>query len=242
MPTGSGELCLRCHAPNGWLEGRSTVTDGSASTKNDLQGVSCSLCHRLVAPQAIPVRRPATPPNAAHAAAVSGGTLMAGSAAYIVDRRTSARPLSGAECAPHGAAQSSLLRSAQLCETCHDIDNPALSWNAATQEYALNPLDTPAPANAKLFPVERTYSEWEQSAFNGDNGGVAEFSALYPGLKRATMTTDGPVTVCQDCHMPMIEAPLTDGGDSPHRGAAPVCRRQRAVAEGDCRLLGRCAG
>ncbi len=50
---GSGELCLRCHAPNGWLEGRSSVTDGSALTKNDLQGVSCSFCHRLVAPQPV---------------------------------------------------------------------------------------------------------------------------------------------------------------------------------------------
>ncbi len=129
-----------------------------------------------------------------------------------MDRNDLRRGPFGAEGAPHDSAQSSLLRSAQLCETCHDIDNPTLSFNESTQEYELNPLDAPASANAKLFPIERTYSEWEFSAFNGENGGVAEVSAFYPGMKRATMTEDGPVTVCQDCHMPLIEAPLSEGG------------------------------
>lgn len=210
---GSGELCLRCHTPNGWLEGRTTPTTGSDLTSEDLQGVSCSLCHRLVAPEAHPGEAPTDAAERAHAAATLGVPLMTGSSAYVVDREDVRRGPFPPENATHSAAQSTLLRSAELCATCHDIDNPTLTWNTATQAYALNPLDTPAAAGARLFPVERTYSEWEQSAFNTENGGVAAVSALYPGIKRATMTPDGPVTVCQDCHMPLIESPLTINGD-----------------------------
>ena len=46
----SGDLCIRCHMPKGWLEGRSTPTDGSALTEDDLEGVDCHFCHKLVAP------------------------------------------------------------------------------------------------------------------------------------------------------------------------------------------------
>ena len=46
-----GDLCLRCHAPNGWLGGRSEPTDGSALVGTDFQGVSCNFCHRMVDPE-----------------------------------------------------------------------------------------------------------------------------------------------------------------------------------------------
>ena len=42
----AGDLCLRCHAPVGWLEGRSTPTDGSHLADIDYEGVSCNFCHR----------------------------------------------------------------------------------------------------------------------------------------------------------------------------------------------------
>jgi hypothetical protein len=29
----SGDLCIRCHSPFGWMEGRSNPTDGSASRR-----------------------------------------------------------------------------------------------------------------------------------------------------------------------------------------------------------------
>ncbi|MHC4468486.1 MAG: multiheme c-type cytochrome [Planctomycetota bacterium] len=48
---GVGEYCFRCHTPRGWLEGRSTPSDGSALNREDMQGVSCDVCHRLVDPQ-----------------------------------------------------------------------------------------------------------------------------------------------------------------------------------------------
>src|SRR5690606_27630477 len=34
-----GDLCLRCHAPGAWMEGRSFPTDGSAMIAHDFQGV-----------------------------------------------------------------------------------------------------------------------------------------------------------------------------------------------------------
>ncbi|UCD18069.1 MAG: hypothetical protein JSV44_03940, partial [Candidatus Zixiibacteriota bacterium] len=46
----SGDLCIRCHSPSGWLEGRSIPTDGSALNNNDREGVQCDFCHKLINP------------------------------------------------------------------------------------------------------------------------------------------------------------------------------------------------
>ena len=46
----AGEICMRCHMPKGWLEGRSVPEDGTAMTADDRQGVQCSVCHRMVDP------------------------------------------------------------------------------------------------------------------------------------------------------------------------------------------------
>ena len=37
----AGDLCIRCHAPAGWLSGRSEPTDGSALSDIDREGVDC---------------------------------------------------------------------------------------------------------------------------------------------------------------------------------------------------------
>ena len=45
----SGDLCIRCHTPSGWLEGRSTPTDGSALNALDMEnGVQCHFCHKYL--------------------------------------------------------------------------------------------------------------------------------------------------------------------------------------------------
>jgi hypothetical protein len=46
----AGDLCIRCHSPTGWLEGRSDPTNTSNLTGNDFDGVSCDFCHRMVDP------------------------------------------------------------------------------------------------------------------------------------------------------------------------------------------------
>jgi hypothetical protein len=45
-----GDMCLRCHTPDGWLNGRCVPTDGSALNNNDRQGVQCDFCHKMVKP------------------------------------------------------------------------------------------------------------------------------------------------------------------------------------------------
>ncbi len=41
------DICLRCHFPKGWLEGRSDPTNASLMTGYDFDGVQCDFCHRM---------------------------------------------------------------------------------------------------------------------------------------------------------------------------------------------------
>ena len=41
------DLCMRCHFPKGWLEGRSDTLNASAMTGADYDGVQCDFCHRM---------------------------------------------------------------------------------------------------------------------------------------------------------------------------------------------------
>lgn len=205
-----GDTCIRCHAPNAWLNGRSSIagdptsTDGRLLNAEDLQGVACSTCHRLVPPTATAGEAAG---DAAERAALTG-PFITGSSAYLVDRNDVRRGPFNIASAPHAVAQSSFLQSAELCATCHDIDNPILSFDATSKEFKLNALNTGASASDHLFPVERTYSEWKASTFAA--GGVSGLD--YPGLKHSTGTQNGPITLCQDCHMPTVSSPLTNGG------------------------------
>ena len=230
----AGEFCIRCHSPNAWLNGRSLPPDGSAINAEDLQGVSCSLCHRLVLPTPAPGESPRDAGERAHIQDTVGQPIV-GSGAYIVDRLHVMRgPFDVGEMYYHLWSQSSAVRSAALCATCHDIDNPLLSWAPALNDYALNAIDTPASPTDRLFPIERTYSEWANSEFAA--GGVSGLN--YPGLKRSTGTEDGPITVCQDCHMPLVESPLAQEWlGTPartvgvHQWAGGNARAQHAIAD-----------
>nr|AGC72456.1 hypothetical protein [uncultured bacterium A1Q1_fos_493] len=205
-----GDPCIRCHAPNAWLNNRSAIagdpasTDGRLINAEDLQGVACSTCHRLVPPTATAGEAAG---DAAERAALTG-PFMTGNAAYLVDRNDVRRGPFNIAAAPHAVAQSSYLQSAELCATCHDIDNPLLTFDAGAGEFKLNALNSPAGLNDHLFPIERTYSEWQLSTFG--SSGVTGLD--YPGLKHSTGTQSGPITICQDCHMPVISAPLVNGG------------------------------
>jgi hypothetical protein len=48
-PNGT-DICLRCHLPKGWLEGRSDPTNASAMQPDDFDGVQCDFCHRMMDP------------------------------------------------------------------------------------------------------------------------------------------------------------------------------------------------
>ncbi|MFQ5428998.1 MAG: hypothetical protein ACE5E1_01705 [Phycisphaerae bacterium] len=47
---GAGNMCIRCHSPKAWLEGRAVPTDGSAISRRDRDGITCDACHRMVDP------------------------------------------------------------------------------------------------------------------------------------------------------------------------------------------------
>jgi hypothetical protein len=187
----SGDLCLRCHLPRGWLQGRSVPTDGSQMQELDKSGVSCDFCHRLVDPFSDPVHNPAE--DADILAGLSNPPANVGNGMYIVD------PDGGARRGPfvdatggHGILVSPFHREAALCGTCHDVSNSAFEKDN-DGNYVPNIFDSAATdfSPSKLLPVERTYSEWFYSAYNSPTG---IYAPQFGGNKDYVAT-------CQDCHM-----------------------------------------
>jgi len=46
----AGDLCERCHFPEGWLGGRSDPPNASLMTASDFDGIHCDFCHQLYDP------------------------------------------------------------------------------------------------------------------------------------------------------------------------------------------------
>jgi len=44
------DICLRCHFPLGWVNGRSSQTNASLMTGYDYDGVQCTICHYMIDP------------------------------------------------------------------------------------------------------------------------------------------------------------------------------------------------
>jgi hypothetical protein len=217
---GSGEFCLRCHTPKGWLEGRSLNADGSLLEPGDLEaGVSCEICHRAIDPV------PSTNPD--DQAVLRDAILRAsvaeipvehiGNAMFLLDPQDYRRgPFDlGINFSYHpnqtyrsdflGGDPENVLARSRLCGTCHNVDNPFLSWNDSEQEYLPNSNASPAPnlGPDELFAIETTYEEWLNSEY-------------------------AFTTACQDCHMPrtsgygaeaFFNPPLRDCGQN---GCLPV--------------------
>ncbi|MGZ5527710.1 MAG: hypothetical protein ACXWJB_03475, partial [Limisphaerales bacterium] len=137
---GCGEFCIRCHSPRGWLEGRSTAApDGSLLKDDDLEGVSCHFCHRLVDPLSAEAKgfAKSTPPGY-------------GDGMYVVDTNRVLRgPYDHANGLPmHAMARSAYHASSELCANCHNVSNPTLAKDVNTQ------------SPETFGHIERTYSEW----------------------------------------------------------------------------------
>lgn len=197
---GSGEYCLRCHVPRGWLDGRSIGDPtGNSMTAQDLEGVQCEVCHRMVDPvytaenpdrdQFILDNLPQIPPKP-------------GNAMMVIDTADYRRgPLNINDTVgfdihklwndSQDTLQSPFHTEAALCGTCHDISNPLLAWDEAEQEYTLHALDTPLDDLSLAMPVETTYSEWLYSDYNSTEG---VYAPQFGGNQEYVAT-------CQDCHM-----------------------------------------
>ena len=200
----AGEFCLRCHLPRAWANGR--IVDGNldmtanpAELAHDLEGVQCEICHRMVDPQ-FEVGNPARDAGII-AALTSTVHITTGNATMIIDpedyRRGPFDVVADFGFDPHGAVgakdtlTSTYHQESALCGTCHDISNPALSWNEGTGTYELNDTNTPFTDTSKMFPIERTFSEWQLSEFNTPSG---VYAPQFGGNKTN-------VSTCQDCHM-----------------------------------------
>lgn len=147
---GAGDFCIRCHAPAGWLEGRSKPPDGSGLTQEDFdQGIHCDFCHRAIDPLSeeakIRIEQEVTDYE-------NGMYVVSGNANIK-------RGPYDDSVAPHETKFSAFHRKGQFCGVCHDVTNPVNG-----------------------VPIERTYSEWEQSWY-ADQGEAGN---------------------CQSCHMKSV--------------------------------------
>lgn len=198
----SGDLCLRCHTPKGWLEGRSIPTDGSALTAADREGIQCAFCHRLVAPAPlginlypeVPAYTSGTwPRDQTYLATLAQIPSSNADGMYVADSDTGRRGPYFDSVARHADFGSPFHSDSRLCGTCHDVSNPVFSRDPATGRYLPNAFGAAAPdADPRsLFPIERTFSEWSMSAYNTPEG---VFAPQFGGNLSV-------VRSCQDCHM-----------------------------------------
>lgn len=196
-----GEFCLRCHLPRAWLEGRivsGTLALDANENPIDLEGVQCEVCHRLVDP----TPGPENDPRDLYVVNALTTTIPItyGNAAMVFDpedyRRGPFDVVGDLGFDPHignnaNTVQSAYHQEAAFCGTCHDISNPLLAWNEISQTYALDPLGQPFTDTSKMFPIERTFSEWRLSSYNTLAG---IYAPEFGGNKQY-------VSTCQDCHM-----------------------------------------
>jgi hypothetical protein len=211
----SADLCLRCHTPGAWLAGRSTPTSaanvgGNGANPEDFEGITCNLCHRMVDPFFEPGASPPADQFILDALAndpVFGNILpdQFHTANYVFDPDDVRRgPFDLVDGFPfHFWANSPFHKSSDMCGTCHDVSNPLFVRVGETYVPAADDMEHPTQDKYDMFPLERTFSEWEQSQFaNGGvprAGGFANFGgALPPGSMLES---------CQDCHMPDTEGP-----------------------------------
>lgn len=208
----SGDLCLRCHAPKGWLEGRSTPTDGSQLTFMDTVGVNCDVCHRMVDP----VYQAGISPieDASILAELDEIPQVFSSAQYVIDPDNTRRRGPFADhVAPHGVIVSPFHQESAFCGTCHDVSNPVFVRNP-DGTYSPNGFDEPAASFGahQIGAVERTYSEWFYSAYNTPKG---VYAPDLGGNKEYVRT-------CQDCHMRDVTGAGCFYPDAPIRDDLPL--------------------
>lgn len=203
----AGDLCIRCHSPGGWLEGRSEPTDGSALNDIDKEGVQCHFCHKLIDPLSTDQDDLDYMSDLTHVPTQHGNGM------FVVDDVDIRRGPYDDTNANHSVKYSVFHTKSALCGTCHDVSNPAFS-KQPDGTYAPNTLNLAAPDFDKyeMFPVERTYSEWFMSAYNSAEG---VYSDVFGGNK-------GNVISCQDCHMEDVSGYGCDKNGAPFRTDLPL--------------------
>ena len=190
---GVGDFCLRCHLPTAWYEGRSRCDtdwgeefDGScaqgspAEPDTDFEGLSCHFCHRMY---------DASDPPAGEFADPSAPYRGNAQVFLSTTPQVVYGPFSDPQTDRHEFLQLDFYRDSAFCGQCHDVTSPALNRR--------DPAD--GSDQGYPMPIERTYTEWLQSAYADDASGLSQS--------------------CQECHMPQ---PDLDGDGNPD--AAYACQ------------------
>lgn len=216
-----GDLCIRCHSPAGWLEGRSTPTDGSALNNNDREGVQCDFCHKAVKPTELGVNpypedsiytADTYPRDQTYLATLDSIPRWNANGMYIADSDNSKRgPFSDAE-ARHQKYYSPFHQDSSFCGTCHDVSNPVYTRDP-NGNYVPNIFDQPSPDfdPYSMFPIERTFSEWKMSEYNTPQG---VYAPQFGGNKDS-------VSTCQDCHLRDVTGVGCNKAGAPTRNNLP---------------------
>ncbi len=193
VPT-AGYFCLRCHVPNTFVTTHAYQPDGSTIDRLDKDGVNCHFCHSMVDP--VYVAGVSPPEDQAILAAMPEVPQYYGNSMFVLDPTGLRRGPRNEGEAPHPFIESNFMRSGNMCGTCHDVGNVAVT-RQPDGTYRYNALDQPSPTTdlAQMFPLERTFTEWKLSAFA--NGGVS-MSGRFGGEGADVVST------CQDCHMPVV--------------------------------------
>ncbi len=228
-----GDLCIRCHSPKGWLEGRSEPPDGSALTASDRESVQCHFCHRMIKPTQVGVNpypddplyttQPGNNPSTYTYDQTYLSTLpnippTSANGMFICDDLDHRRGPFFDPQANHVVAYSPFHFEAALCGTCHDVSNPVFDTICDGAGniigYTPNDFDTPAGnfSPYAMFPIERTYSEWLMSEYNSP-GGV---TGTYFGGNKDFVST------CQDCHMKDVTGKGCNKSYAPVRDNLPL--------------------
>ncbi len=197
----SGTLCIRCHMPGGFIQGRAMPSDGSALIDDDFDGVSCDICHRMVDPFASASNPIEDVDVLADLANAGNLPWQVGNASYIIDPVSVRRgPLDDAVIQNmHGVPmlQSPYHEEAALCGSCHDLSNPVLSLQA-DGTFMPNAMGAAHPTGNihEMMPEQRTYSEWLNSTFATPAG------VTFADGRFTDNNGGAAVNSCQDCHMP----------------------------------------
>jgi hypothetical protein len=227
---GSGDLCIRCHTPEGWLDGRSTPTDGSGLAAGDSDGVQCDVCHMLTNPDDSEHLGVQVTPFVANDGEIPTNAYY-GSGMYAISSGNAKLGPYADATSNHQFLQSQFHRSVDFCGTCHDVSNPVvgdLAHNHGAQPTA-DPVIASgvpgAPVEGKAafnnFPyqygvVERTFSEYKSGGLVKTL--VSEYATLPPELQAGSIErarnaalvagmdgdyADGTPRFfsCQTCHM-----------------------------------------
>ena len=191
-----GYYCLRCHVPVSVVTTHAAAGKEKALSAEDRDGVTCAFCHAMVDPRFVSGKSPAVDEGILKGLASVPTTF--GNAQFVLDPKATRRGPYEMSNPYHPTIQSSFMRTGEMCGTCHDVGNPAVS-KLADGTFAYNEMGKQAPSSdpRAQFPLERTYTEWRLSAFAA--GGVS-MGGTFGGEGGDVVST------CQDCHMPVSKA------------------------------------